>query len=350
MIFTQPADDLQQKPKRGAFADLSNRNGELNERAVKKLTVVKDELPRRSERLSKREAMSSLSSTSTSAAPPTRPATRILIEEFDREVAKDIRYVCEYARTLYDHYLRVEDKYLPASTYMNEQTDVTARMRSILIDWIVEVHQKFKMQPQTLHICVNILDRFLERRLVKRDELQLIGCTALWCASKIEEIYSPEVQDFVHISDRAFKRKDLLDMEGSLLNALDFQLTFPTTHVFLTRFLRIAGADKRQRLFATYCVERTLQEYSFLQYKPSLVAAAGVSLALEIVSNGTPMWSSALQRHSSYSEQDLAPCIFEMRNLVADAENRSLLAVRKKYLTEENCAVARIPVARADAL
>ncbi|KAH9259465.1 hypothetical protein BASA81_002508 [Batrachochytrium salamandrivorans] len=100
------------------------------------------------------------------------------------------------------------------------------------------------MQPQTLHICVNILDRYLERRAVKRDELQLIGCTALWCASKIEEIYSPEVQDFVHISDRAFKRKDLLDMEGNLLNALDFQLTFPTPHVFLTRFLRIAGGGQ----------------------------------------------------------------------------------------------------------
>lgn len=317
---------------------------------MKKPTVLKEEPPRRSERLSKREATSLLSaslSASSSTAP--RSATRIPVEEFDRDVVKDIRYVCEYARTLYDHYLQVEEKYLPMASYMNEQSDVTARMRSILIDWIVEVHQKFKMQPQTLHICVNILDRYLERRAVKRDELQLIGCTALWCASKIEEIYSPEVQDFVHISDRAFKRKDLLDMEGSLLNALDFQLTFPTPHVFLTRFLRVAGADKRQRLFATYCVERTLQEYSFLQYKPSQIAAAGVSLALEVCNNGTPVWSSALQRHSSYSEQDLAACVLEMRNLVADAENRSLLAVRKKYLTEENGAVARIPVARAEA-
>ena len=122
---------------------------------------------------------------------------------------------------------------------MASQTDVTPRMRAILIDWMVEVHLKFKLQAQTLYIAVNVLDRFLERKIVVRDELQLIGCTALWTASKIEEIYAPEVQDFVLISDRAFKRSDLLAMEGQMLNVLGFTMTFPTHYIFLTRFARV---------------------------------------------------------------------------------------------------------------
>lgn len=109
----------------------------------------------------------------------------LALDDFDKEVEKDIRYVCEYAQAIHDYYLQVEAKHLPNSNYMSIQTDITARMRAILIDWIVEVHQKFKMQPQTLYICVNVLDRYLERKVVKRDELQLIGCAALLAASKM---------------------------------------------------------------------------------------------------------------------------------------------------------------------
>ena len=285
-----------------------------------------------------------------------RPEIRIMaprpaaprLDDFEMDVEKDIRYVCEYAKEIHDNYLLNEPKLLPNADYMRKQTDITARMRAILIDWIVEVHQKFKMQPQTLYICVNILDRYLERRVVKRDELQLIGCAALWIASKIEEIYSPEVRDFVHISDRAFKASDLLAMEGQLLNVLEFKLTFPTHFVFLTRWLRVANADKRQKLFASYCVERMLQEYSFLRYKPSMIAAAALYLATEVIPGSQPAWTSLLEKHTSYSAGDLESCVREMRDIIADAEHRSLLAVRKKYNTEEHGFVARISVAKSE--
>jgi hypothetical protein len=166
-----------------------------------------------------------------------------------------------------------------------------------------------------------------------------------------EEIYSPEVQDFVHVSDRAFKRQDLISMEGQLLNVLDFKLTFPTHFVFLTRWTRVANADKRQKLFASYCVERTLQEYAFLKYKPSLVAAAGLYLAMETIpfENGSSsVWTSLLEKHTGYSLAALQDCTKEMKDIVADAEHRTLLAVRKKYNTEENNFVAKVQVSRSE--
>ena len=101
---------------------------------------------------------------------------------------------------------------------MESQTDINQRMRAILIDWLVEVHLKFKLMPETLYLSVNILDRFLEKKIVTRQKLQLVGCTAMLLASKYEEIYAPEIRDFVYISDRAFTRDELLRMESVVLN------------------------------------------------------------------------------------------------------------------------------------
>jgi len=79
-------------------------------------------------------------------------------------------------------------------------------MRSILIDWLVDVHLKFKLLPETLFITVNIIDRFLEKQRVSKSRLQLVGVTALFVASKYEEIYPPELKDFVYITDRAYSK------------------------------------------------------------------------------------------------------------------------------------------------
>ena len=70
-------------------------------------------------------------------------------------------------------------------------------MRAILIDWLVEVHMKFRLVPETLYLCVNIIDRYCSIQEVRRSQLQLVGVTALFLACKYEEIYPPEVRDCV---------------------------------------------------------------------------------------------------------------------------------------------------------
>lgn len=99
-------------------------------------------------------------------------------------------------------------------------------------------------------------------------------------ACKYEEIYPPEVRDCVYICDRAYDRQQVLDMEQRITNTLNFQFSGPTGHMFLERFIFIAKASKLQGLAATYYMERMLQEYHLLKYKPSLVAAAAVTLAV----------------------------------------------------------------------
>ena len=142
---------------------------------------------------------------------------------------------------------------------MGHQTDINEKMRAILIDWLIEVHLKFKLMPETMFLTVNLIDRFLERKLVIRQKLQLVGVTAMLLASKYEEIYAPEVRDFVYITDKAYAREQILGMEAAMLTALEFRITVPTVYVFLNRYLKVAGADERTTQFATYLVERTLR-------------------------------------------------------------------------------------------
>lgn len=77
--------------------------------------------------------------------------------------------------------------------YMDSQPEINARMRSILIDWLTEVHSKFELMPETLYLTINIVDRYLSRTFVSRRELQLVGISSMLIACKYEEIWAPQV-------------------------------------------------------------------------------------------------------------------------------------------------------------
>lgn len=79
--------------------------------------------------------------------------------------------------------------------------------------------------------------------MVTKSRLQLVGVTSLLIASKYEEIYPPELKDFVFITDKAYTKDDVLQMEFSILNTLSFELTFPTSNRFLERFMKLLGDD-----------------------------------------------------------------------------------------------------------
>ena len=122
-------------------------------------------------------------------------------------------YVTEFADQIYTFLRRDETRGMVDADYMSRQTDINGRMRVILNDWLVEVHLKFKLRQETLYLCFQLIDRFLENTNVPRQRLQLVGVTGLMLASKYEEIYPPEVRDYVYICDNAYTREEILQME-----------------------------------------------------------------------------------------------------------------------------------------
>jgi len=129
-----------------------------------------------------------------------------LLVEVDQKDLSDPLTCSEYAEQIHSTLKFEELSNVASSGYMHNQPDINEKMRAILIDWLVEVHLKFKLVPETLYLTVNLIDRYLEKVPVMREKLQLAGVTAMLIASKYEEIYAPEVQDFVYITDKAYSK------------------------------------------------------------------------------------------------------------------------------------------------
>lgn len=102
-------------------------------------------------------------------------------------------------------------------------------MRGILIDWLIDVHKKFRLRTHTLFIAVNMIDRSLEKFYVKKADFQLLGITCLFIASKYEEIYPPSMSEYTYVCADAYKDQDLLNMEAKILNSLHFNLVFTSS-------------------------------------------------------------------------------------------------------------------------
>jgi hypothetical protein len=165
------------------------------------------------------------------------------------------------------------------------QTDINEKMRAILVDWLIEVHYKFKLLPESLFLTINLIDRYLEKCDVIRTKLQLVGVTAMFIACKYEEIYAPEAKDFVYITDRAYTREEILEMESKMLSTLDFNICAPSSYRFLERLSKIAGASSKQFHLARYLIELPLIEYRMLKHCPSNQAASALYLSMKILPN-----------------------------------------------------------------
>lgn len=240
---------------------------------------------------------------------------------------------------------------------MKNQNDINHKMRGILIDWLVEVHHKFKLHVSTLWLCVNIIDRFLEKEKILRAKLQLVGVTALLIACKIEEIYPPEVRDCVYITDYAYDRDEVLKMEVDILTALNYDLVVPTGFHFLIRYLTHIKASEHTKCLAHYYSERNMQEADFLKFKPHVVAASCVYLALKQQAihslSNEQIWHKSLVEETGLLESDLVECASKLIKHVGEeavtSSKRKLIAAKKKYGQEKflNVAALEFPVISA---
>lgn len=215
-------------------------------------------------------------------------------------------------------------------------------MRAILVDWIIEVHLKFKLLPETLFLTVSLIDRYLEKVKIQRSNLQLVGVTAMLIASKYEEIYAPGITDFVYITDNAYSKEDIFLMEHSILCTLEFNILIPSSFRFLERFAKVAEATPKLLNLCRYLIELPLIEQRMLKYSPSTMAASAVYLSQKIILGLDACWTPALKHHTGYSEIDLRSCAKDMCILLGGIEKCTLQSVRKKFSLQRFMEVALI--------
>ncbi|KAM6341725.1 cyclin-A1 [Podargus strigoides] len=238
--------------------------------------------------------------------------------------------VGEYVEDIHQYLREAEVKFRPRPYYMKKQPDITTGMRAILVDWLVEVGEEYKLRTETLYLAVNFLDRFLSCMSVLRGKLQLVGTAAILLAAKYEEIYPPEVDEFVYITDDAYTKKQLLKMEQLLLKVLAFDLTAPTTNQFLLQYIQRHGVSMRTENFARYLAELSLLEADpFLKYLPSQTAAAAYCLANYTVNRS--FWPETLAAFTGYSLSEIVPCLTDLHKVCLDAPHSQLQAIKEKY-------------------
>lgn len=189
--------------------------------------------------------------------------------------------VMEYIDSISDEMFKNESMaYYPNSNYMTQlQTDINEKMRVILFDWLVDVHYKWKLLPETLFLTFNLIDRYLSKQAVDRSELQCVGVAALLIACKYEEIYFPDLADFKEITDNSFSKKAILQMENNILIELKYEITMTSPLKFFEYYNIYMNLSQKELNCAYYLLDLCAFNYSMLKYKPSQIAG-GVMLLI----------------------------------------------------------------------
>uniref|UniRef100_U5EVM6 Putative cyclin b n=1 Tax=Corethrella appendiculata TaxID=1370023 RepID=U5EVM6_9DIPT len=274
-----------------------------------------------------------------------------MIENIDQNDYENPLLVSEYVNDIYAYLNQMESIYGIRENYLYKQKEITSKMRAILIDWINEVHLQFKLEIETYYMAVSLIDRYLQVvDDTAKKQLQLVGVTALFIASKYEELYPPEIQDFVFITDDTYNKKQILKMEMNLVRALDFQIAKPLPIHFLRRFSKASKAEDINHTLAKYLIELASVDYGMVHYKPSEIAAAAlfISLTLFPLPNSTTLtksannvWTSTIEFYTTYKFEHIKPIVNKLATICRNAPQQKLQAIYAKYSSSKFESIAK---------
>ena len=239
----------------------------------------------------------------------------------------------EYIDEIYINLLK-EEKELNNNIYgyMERQPDINDQMRAILIDWLIEVHLRFHLKDQTLYITINIIDKYLSYQTIQRSKLQLLGITSLFIACKSQEIYFPPIKDFIDITDKAYEKNELIEMEYSILKVLNFNILFPTQIEFYDIISQIYHFNSQQYNLGKYFLESSLIDYRMTKYKSSILACTCGYLVMKYfgIKNYKFMYDSRMS-NELFPQKIVKQAGKEICILIRGLKLTSLKAIREKY-------------------
>lgn len=230
-------------------------------------------------------------------------------QDLDEEDFDDPLMVSEYVNEIFPYLHELEKKTCPDSGYLFKQTQLKPKMRLILVDWLVEMHQRFRLLPETLFLAINIMDRFMSVEVVQIDKLQLLATGSLFIAAKYEEVFSPSVKNYAYYTDGLYTEEEILQAEKYILTTLEFDLNYPNPMNFLRRISKADDYDVQSRTLGKFLLEVTIVDHKFIGILPSLCLAAAMYIARMIL-NKDPVWNGNLVHYSGgYRVDDMRECI-----------------------------------------
>ena len=262
--------------------------------------------------------------------------------EFIRENNfKDI--LSHHIENIMEHMNATEKKCCITEDYFRKkQKQVDNKMREVLVDWLIEVHNRYKMRDETIFMAIKLIDKYLSLEAIEYNKFQLLGTSSLMIAAKYEEIYPPKVKDFVYICANAYTRQDVLDMEAKILRLMKFELVFPTSVQFFGFLQKVYRFDKMVKALVHYILYGTLIFNCFVQSNPRMLVYSAVIMANKAFKNYDEIQRFKEQRGEEFKDSDVNYCIFQIYNMLLTLKKTELTALRTRFSTEKYSNIAKI--------
>jgi cyclin B len=273
------------------------------------------------------------------------------VKYFDISKITNVQIPKDYLNIIYYNLLIEEKKGIspmPDHTYMGRQSEINEKMRSILVDWLIDVHFKFGFTDETLFMTVSIIDRYLSVEQITRTNFQLLGITALMIACKHEEIDLPKIDDFIYITDNAYKKNEVIKMEFDVLSKLNFAFLYPSPIKFFEYLSFNFNFEKKQHMMGKYLMESFLLDVKNTKYKPSIISCACAYIVMKFfkMKNYQETYNKKFfvldETKEKFSEHNIKECAKDICLLVDNINKTNYQACVKKYSKPEQENVAMI--------
>jgi cyclin B len=323
-----------------------NPNNQNNKnKSEYKVNIIQYENKERTKMNNKTDIKRNISSQKKS---PSRKA-KIKIKYFDESKITNVQIPKDYINTIYHNLLQEESNPSMISlkqnkNFMVDQKEINSKMRSILIDWLIDVHFKFGFTDETLFLTVSIIDRYISFSQITRANFQLLGITALMIACKHEEIDLPKMDDFIYITDHAYVKNEMIKMEYDILNKLNFSFLYPSPIKFFEYLSLHFNFDKKMHMMGKYLMESFLLDIKNFKYKPSIIACACAYIVMKFfkLKNYYEAYDKKFYnlKEGEYTEGNVKECAKEICLLVDNINKTNFQACLKKYSKTEQEKVA----------
>lgn len=199
-----------------------------------------------------------------------------LLDFFFSSENEKTKYTGEYVNDIYNNLLNEEKIQNPKNIFgfMKRQQEINEQMRAILIDWIIDVHLRFRLRTSSLFTTVKIIDHYLNTNQIQRNNFQLLGIAAFLIACKHDEIFIPKLEDLIYVTDNAYKKEELVKMEEIVLDNLSFNILGPSPLDFYEILAKSFGFKKVEFYLGRFFMESFLLDINYTKYSPSVIACA----------------------------------------------------------------------------
>jgi cyclin B len=271
---------------------------------------------------------------------------------FDTTKINNIQIPKDYLNIIYYNLLKEEMNELNPKafhTYMKIQKEINDQMRSILVDWIIDVHHKFGFTDETLFLTISIIDRYCSIENITRIKYQCLGITALMIACKHEEINVPKVEDFIYITDNAYTKDEVFQMENDVLDKLNFSLLYPSPIKFYEYLSLHFNFSKKHHMLGKYLMESFLLDLKYIKYKPSVISCACSYIVMKFFK--MPNYRHSYDKKFYLVDENantipnglgVKDCAQDICVFVDNINNTNLLSCQKKYTKTEFESVATL--------